>query len=241
MLRQHLRSPGFWFDTLFVVFSVFLLPRAGRIVERVFASSFQDDERSFLIVTGLVILAFLGKWIAFALLGSNEKKEEGNDGYFVVWLLNLPSVILGMAFLIIAIVVPLKNAGIVDLTEGDAPIGVMGLSILAIEGILLYRLSKVDFSKEISRWKVLFSYAAIFGFVFLFQCLFSFFLSAYLSFAFSGIANFLFAVVLSGIVFVMFYVGPRSVLLFDEDNWGFAFLRMCLVFVVMVVTRLVLG
>lgn len=224
------------------MFSVFLLPYAGRIVEKLFAGSFQDDQESFLVVAALILGVYLFRWLAFLLLGFGKKrKKDGGEGFFFIWLLNLPSSLLGMAFLVIAIVVPLKNAGVVDLTAGDAPIGVMGLSILAIEAVLLFRLLQIDFDSEVPRLTVLVSYLAIFGYVFVFQCLFSYFLTVLLGFGSSSVFHFLFAIFVSILAFVMFYAGPRSLLLYDESRWGFAILRMCVVFVVSVLTRLILG
>jgi hypothetical protein len=228
---SFLENGGFWVDALFLLLSLFLLPRAGGILRRLFAGSFQDDETSFLTIGAIIVSMFLLRWIALGLIGTGPRKEEDDPGFGLVWVLQLPTTLMGMAFLIIAIVIPLRESGIVDLTVGDVPIGLMGLSIIGIEAALLYRLIGRKADADHSIFTFVFSNSVLLGHLFLWQSFYHFGLSAIAQHAFDSITNLIFLIVLGAVMFAMFYIGPRSLLLFKDENPVVTSVRMVIVFV----------
>jgi hypothetical protein len=226
-----LRNGGFWTDVLFILLSFFFLPKAGDFLKRLFAGSFREDETSFLIIGAIIVSIFLLRWIALGLIGTGPRKENKDPGFGFVWVLQLPTTLMGMAFLVMAIVVPLKEGGIVDLTEGDVPIGLMGLSIIGIEATLLYRLYSRKADATHSMFTLIFSNTVILAHLLLWQSFYHYGLSAIAQQALDSIVNLILLIVVGAVMFVMFYIGPRSLLILKEENPLMTAVRMLVLFI----------
>lgn len=239
---------GFWIDLIFVMLSVFVLPRIGYILQRLFAQSIHDLEGSLNLIGGVIIITFLWRWISVYLkrfsFEARSDKTERSIGIF--WLAYLPTTLLSIAFVILGIGLPLKEAGIVDILEGEIYVGTIALFLIGIEAWLLFRLNPEEgsgYSKN--NWRYLrstelFADIGIFAYIFVWQCFYNFYLVGITKFAFKSATMFGGFLIISIVVFSFFYLGPRLLLLMEDGKRYATWLRILAIFIVSFVSHLLM-
>lgn len=245
MLRDFFKKylPRHWqgvvFDLVFAALNLTLLPIFGMRLASLFDASFREDATAFLFIALLVVLVYLWR-LAALYLKRGSFRSETEDVPLYIWILSLASSLLGGAFLLVLILSFLADAGIADVSGADTAVGLSGLALPLIELWLIYRLFRAPADERAETdgrnqrgyaGRDLFADLGLFAHIFLWQAFYNAFMSAVISVnVLRSPAVLVFALCVSAVAFVMFYVGPRSVYMLGAGGSRFARLTIALVF-----------
>lgn len=246
MLEKSVKKflPPHWqgvaIDAVFVLLNLFLLPLLGSRLERLFQSSFQNDDQAFLILAVIIFVVFFWRFVALYVkrVSVQHRLEDEEDVRSVgcLWFLNLSSVVLSGAFLIVLITIIFETAGFKTQEFFAVVTALIGLAFIIIELILLYRLTRPLEDDEIKTARnqnpltELFADAGLFAYMFVWQAFYNFYLASITPNSLTSMGIFIATFILSAIVFVMFYLGPRSVFLLEDAGYKSTWLSISLVF-----------
>lgn len=187
----------------------------------------------------IIIVVFFWRFIALYLkripVQNRIENEKGLKSLGTLWILNLFAVLLSTAFVIVTVLTFLDEAGIGDFNSYDNLIGFIGLIFPLLELFLLYRLTR-PLSKEEKKRSAknsgaeIFADLGLFAYLFVWQAFYNFYLATITSNVFYSITAFIGISIISMIVFVMFYLGPRTVFLLEDAGYNSTRLSISLVF-----------
>ncbi len=255
--NTHFYWHGIAFDVVFILLNFSLFPFVENYLLILFDDSFREDD---FLIGAIIVVLFLWRLVALFLKrksfvermvfeGEFNEESKEDDGCGVtgcVWFFSLFSSLLGIAGLLVAVLVLSKDLGFGDFSKYDNLIGFSGLALIGLEFWLLYRLFKVPPQKEIKEIKAkkpkympkinstrqIFADLGLFGYMFLWQVFFNYFMLVVIApNIFNSIITFIGLSIASIVVFIMFYVGPRSVFIAEDINDGWLLLTIPLVFI----------
>jgi len=243
---------GIAIDIIAIVANLFLFPLLLSRVGDLFDGSFADDRSSFITLGGLMVLILAGRLFGLYLkrFSLQQRLEQSEQTYFPVYffLLNVGVFVLNSAFVVVFIGSLAAATGIVETTYSGQPKESFGLAIYGVismlalmsgEIYLLWRLSKplTEGEKQLrleGNWKYgrigeTIADLGLFAYMMVWQVFYNDTAKLFMTppnptddtGMLVGSTIFLF------IVFLIFYVSPRTVFLIEDrkypGTWLFIF------------------
>ena len=242
---------GIAFDGVFILLNLTLFRFLGTFLEKVAGDSFQDDGTAFFAFGVIIIVVYLWRLVALylkrlplklrATLDENYTTRDGLDTPAYVWILSIATSLVSGVVIFVAIFTLLKNFGFGDISEWSP----ICLIIVAVELWLIFRLFKKPTAKELKKLThnkplkketvnapiQLFADLGLFAYMFVWQTVYNHYISVvFTDNLFNSISVFIFGTILWLVVFLMLYLGPRSVFLFEDAKYKITWVTISLVF-----------
>ncbi|HMJ08233.1 MAG TPA: hypothetical protein VK468_04465 [Pyrinomonadaceae bacterium] len=236
---------GIAIDTVVIIANIFLFPIVTARIGGLFDESFRDEPAAFMTLGGLMMFILAGRMFGlylkrFSLQSrSGAKAETEFPLYF--FILNVPVLVLTAAFVMVYATTILADIGIGETTYSGRPkesaaasvIGaIVMFAIMCTEIYFLYRLSR-PLSRRERQLKAngswMFTWLGetaadfgLFAYMIVWQVFYNYTVSIFLVPAPNMVETFefkIFGAVFMFMVFLMFYVSPRTVFLIEDRKY----------------------
>lgn len=252
MKRQFLppNRHGIIIDAIAILANLVLFPFLLTRVGNLFQQSFADNGPAFLTLAGLMLFLLAGRLLGLYLkrFPLQSRRESSGQTAFPMYffILNIGVFVLNSAFVVVLISAAAARLGLVETNYNGQPKGSLGLTLVGVflifvlmcaEVFLLYRLSRPlsPDAKALPRWRFdgRGEFAADFG-LFAYMMVWQIFYNDTAKLLMTppeGTPDSweyrIFSAVFVFIVFLIFYVSPRTVFLIEDrkylGTWVFIF------------------
>ncbi len=206
----------------------------------------------FLRLVGLYLKRFSLQARKFLQPEAGKPETQSLNFTFALWALNLGAIGLSGAFAIFALLGTLQDFGLINLAESGQTltpfIAVVGLLIPVIElGLVIDLSSSFDRREKrllaagdwlFSRQAEILADFCLFAYLLVWQVFSNFLISVFVRNA-VNVPLFIFFFIISLVVFIVFYVAPRTVFLLEDRKNKIAWLSISLVFLTSFLTNMV--
>ena len=251
---------GLTIDGLFIFLNLLIFPFVAIGIENIFGDSFEDeaDNSAMAKISVVVFIALSGRLLGLYLKRfSLQARKNTPKNYTLInslWFISMVTTLLSTVIILLAIIHIVKVAGIANLNDSyyvtDVGIPIIVIFTTLFEVCLLYfwiqspLTDGLEEKRKRGNWRFsrvteVIADIGLFINMFVWQGFFALFVSTVVrKTIFASFFGFVFAIIMSALVFILFYLAPRTVFFIEDAYYKSTWFGVFLVFITAIFSNL---